>query len=173
MVIFNTVEVDGLIVRTAWDEYHIGPVELLITVDNAPAGKGIPDRFIHRLSLQSMTPDTIRTVGSLRVVGDWLEKNKPQFRKRPTDSPLFYASVALFFTLVVQEGGKGVCNTLANYTGVRPSMARLWIDQARKRGMLTDNKAKNTAGRACGILTDKAREILTRHDESVSHSEAA
>ena len=169
----NTVHADGLVIETAWDEYYAEPVELRITIDPKiprPAGKGIPQRVIHHLSLQSMMPDTMRTVGSLRVVGDWLEKNKPGFRCRPAEPSVFYAHVALFHVLAVEAGEQGINQVLANYAAVRPSKAREWIETSRRLGMLTENDSRSRAGRACGILTDKARAILAT--ESVSQSAA-
>jgi hypothetical protein len=85
-VTFNTVRVDGLVIRTAWDDYHAGPVELLITLDHTPriVGRGITERSIHRLSLRAMAPqqESMKTlmemVGSLKVVGEWLDKNQPR-----------------------------------------------------------------------------------------------
>lgn len=162
MVTFQTVTVDGLVIRTAWDERHAGPVELHITIDHSArqAGRGIPQWFIHNLSLQSLTPASMKTPGSILTVGSWLEKNKPTPRKRVEDPTTFFAHVALFFVLVIESGEKGVSRLLANYAKVRPTMARQWIEKARQLGMLTENATRHHLGRAFGMLTDKARAIL-------------
>jgi hypothetical protein len=118
-----------------------------------------------------MNPDTLKILGSLRVVGDWLAGNKPGFRQRPEDASTFYAHVALFYALAVQEGEKGVTQVLANYAGVRPRMATTWVETARRLGMLTSGPAIRLAGRACGELTDKARAYLV--SQSTSPQEAA
>lgn len=175
MVVFQTVNADGLVIRTAWDDFHAGPVELLITIDHAdhPDGKGITERLIRRLSLQSMAPESMKTDGSLRVVGDWLEKRKPGLRTRPEDPQEFFAHVALFFVLTIQGGEKGVTRVLANYSGVNPSMAREWIAKARRLGMLTTPRAGCYTGRAVGHLTDKARTILASKSLNMPLADAA
>lgn len=162
MATYSTVSVDGLIIETWWDPYFAGPVKLLITLDQAarPDGKGIPERFIRRLSLQSMSPKVMKTPGSILVVGDWLQKHKPTLRRRVEDPTEFFAYVALFFVLVTESGEKGASRLLANYAAVRPTMARQWIDTARTLGMLTSPIPGYTTGRAQGVLTDKARSIL-------------
>lgn len=171
MVTFNTVRVSGLVVTTGWDSRNLDPVELLITVDHS-TGRGITREQIRHLEFKSMNPNTLKILGSLRVVGEWLASNKPGFRQRPEDSNVFYAHVALFYALAVQEGERGITQVLANYAGVRPRMATTWVEVARKRGMLTSGPTIRLAGRACGDLTEKARAYLAG-DQSTSHLEVA
>lgn len=166
MVTYNTIRQDGLVIRTAWDEYHAGPVEFLVTIDHsAPSdGTGITERGIRRLpTLHSMAPDEIRDVTSLRTIGCWIEANKPMPRKRPDDPALFYARVALFVSLALREGERGACRILANYAAVKTHKAKEWISTARKLGMLTP-KGSNT-GRGYGFLTDKARTVLASQSQ--------
>lgn len=163
---YNTIRQDGMVIRTAWDEYHAGPVELLITIDHsAPSnGVGITERSIREIPpLHQMAPD-IKGVTSLRVVGAWIEQNKPLPRQRPENPPLFYARVALFVAMASREGERGSCRILANCAGVRPHKAKEWIATSRRLGMLTP-KSSN-AGRAYGYLTDKARETLASQSQS-------
>lgn len=162
MVTFNTVAVGGLIVRTGWDTSFLDPVELLITIDYAkyPLGRGITERAIRHLDFRSMNPDTLKILGSLRVVGEWLAANKPGFRQRPEDANIFYAHVALFYALAVQEGERRVVQVLANYAAVKVRMATAWVETSRRLGMLTSSPAIRLAGRACGELTDRARAFL-------------
>lgn len=162
MVTTNIIRADGLVIETAWDELYAGPVKLFISIDPGLhiVGKGITQRALERLSLQSMCPDEMKAIGSLKVVGDWLDKNKPIFRRRPENPDEWYAHVALFFVLAVQAGHSGVSQILANYAGVRPRMSREWIERSRKVGMLTENTTRHHGGRAYGSLTDKARETL-------------
>jgi hypothetical protein len=161
-MVTNTVRVSGLVITSTWEPEYSGPVELLIRLDPGLriVGKGISDRSIHRLSIQSMAPESMRILGNLRSVGDWLSANKPDRRSRPQDPSLFYSHVALFFVLGVQEGAKGVTQVLANYASVRPSKARMWVETARKLGLLSANNAGCQVGRARGVLTDKARTAL-------------
>ena len=163
----RTIRVDGLVIRTAWDDDFVGPVEVLITIDHRairPAGKGISDRALRALSLQSMAPESGPTLGDLRYVKDWLAANKPALRKRPQDPEEFYAHVALFFVLALRDGERSVVRVLANYAAVRPYRAREWIETARRLGMLTGTPAGTQAGRACGNLTDKARATLASRE---------
>lgn len=163
MVTYATTHVGGLIVRTAWDEYHAGPVELLIVLDTSVPnkGKGITERSVRGLPLRSMAPARPKTQGSLKVVGAWLDTHKPALRMRVEDPSVFFAHVALFFVLAVENGERGVIRLLANYAGVRPTRARKWILIARKLGFLGDDGLDlETAGRAHGVLTDKARQVL-------------
>jgi hypothetical protein len=163
MVNFQTVKVDGLVIRSAWDPYHAGPVELHITLDHRATsdGRGITERKLRHLSLVSIAPESPEPTEGLRVVGDWLDEHKPRLRARVADPELFFAHVALFFVLAIRDGMKGVYRVLANYAGIRPSMARTWVEKARRLGMLASNGIKlATVGRAFGILTDKARQVL-------------
>jgi hypothetical protein len=175
MVTFNTVAVGGLIVRTGWDTSFLDPVELLITIDYAkyPLGKGITERAIRHLDFRSMNPDTLKILGSLRVVGEWLAAHKPAFRQRPEDASLFFAHVALFYALAVQEGERRVVQVLANYAAVRVRMATAWVETARRLGMLTNGPAVRQAGKACGELTDKARAFLANRSTGPQEMAAA
>lgn len=172
---FSTVNVDGLVIRTAWDPCFVGPTELLITIDphGYIKGKGITEYSIRRLSLHTMNPLTSVETGSLRVVGDWLRQHKPIFRKRAEDPQSFFAHVALFVVLCIQEGEMGARRILANYASVTPSMAKSWIDTSRRMGMLADSSSGRDLGRVYGTLTDKARAILAASQSSFPGEMAA
>lgn len=175
MVTFNTVSVGGLIIRTGWDTEFLDPIELLITIDHTkyPLGRGITREQVRHLDFKSMNPHTLKILGSLRVVGEWLAVHKPGFRQRPEDANTFYAHVALFYALAVQEGERRVVQVLANYAAVKVRMATAWVETSRRLGMLTGGPALNLAGRACGQLTDKARAFLAVQSTSPQGAAAA
>jgi len=154
---------DGLVIETVWDENHVGPIELHVTLDpdTRQDGRGIPQESVKYLSLQSLAPDSFRIAGDLCSVGAWLQANhNPKRPSRPDNPELFYSHVALFVALAAQDGTKGTSTVMAAMAAVRPSMSRIWVAAARKRGYLTPNPGGRPSGRSYGTITEKARAIL-------------
>lgn len=145
---------DGLVIETVWDENHVGPIELHVTLETLKGDTGITDRAVRALSLQPP-----RTPGDPNAVGEWIERNRNRHCGiRPQNPNLFYSHVALLYILAIQEGARSPLGFMATYANIRARMAHEWVMTARKRGLLTQSIPD--AGKAHGRLTTKAKDIL-------------
>ena len=95
--------------------------------------------------------------GRFKTIADSFvtSESKPGRKGRSDDH---YLPIAIRYADLIAQGDRSPVETLASQLKLRPAQARDLIHEARVRGLLT----KGQRGRAGGVLTEKALEIVNK-----------